>query len=352
MKTPHIDEYDFHLPETQIAQRPSEKRGGARLLHLPPNGSDPEDRQVADLPTILRGDEVLVVNDTRVVPARLAAQKESGGKVELLILPPGPNPNLHRAEAMTRSSRPLAPGSRLILPTAPGIPIQVVEASAGRALLEFPGPGGVRDALSVAGSVPLPPYIQRPDGPDGQDQNRYQTVFARKKGAVAAPTAGLHFSASLVTQLENKGIPVVSVTLHVGPGTFLPVRAENLMEHRVEPEWVAMGHETARVLNKAREESRRIIAVGTTVVRTLESMVGTDGSFEAGQQQTDLTILPGHTFRAVDGLLTNFHLPKSSLLVLVAEFGGKSRMMSAYDHAVSNGYRFYSYGDAMLIEKS
>ena len=235
MRPPTIEDYDFHLPVEQIAQRPSEKRGGARLLHLPAGEDAPEDRMIADLPSLFRGDEVLVVNDTRVVPARLAAQKESGGKVELLILPPGPQPNLHRAEAMTRSSRPLTPGSTLVLPDSPGIPIRVVEASQGRAVLEFPGPGGVRDALSMAGSVPLPPYIQRAEGPDGDDQTRYQTVFARKKGAVAAPTAGLHFSASLVTQLENKGIPVVSVTLHVGPGTFLTVRAENLMDHRVEP---------------------------------------------------------------------------------------------------------------------
>ena len=347
-----IDAYDFHLPENQIAQTPAPKREDSRLLVIDRAESTTTQTTMNHFSEFLSGDEVLVVNDTRVVPARLAVTKETGGKVELLILPPGPNPDPRFASAMSRASRPLAKGMKLTILGESRSTIEVADViPGGRVQLEFTNPGGVREVLTRHGSVPLPPYIRRDErgGPSDEDKSRYQTVFARNKGAVAAPTAGLHFTASLVTKIENLGVPVVSVTLHVGPGTFLPVRETDLRKHQVEGEWVSMGFETARVLNKARAEGRRIIAVGTTVVRTLESLVGEDGSFEPTEKLTDLTILPEHQFKAVDGLLTNFHLPKSSLLVLVSAFCGRERVLKAYKEAVDSGFRFYSYGDAMYI---
>ena len=347
-----IDSYDFELPEGQIAQVPAPKREDSKLLVLEREAEETVQSTMNQFPDFLKGDEVLVVIDTRVVPARLYVTKETGGKVELLILPPGPNPDPRFASAMSRASRPLSPGMKLSLEGDTRASLIVNEVmEGGRVHLEFLNPGGVREVLMKHGSVPLPPYIRRdPDqGPDSDDKARYQTVFARNKGAVAAPTAGLHFTASLVTRIENMGVPVVSVTLHVGPGTFMPVRESDLRQHQVEPEWVSMGFEAARVLNKARTEGRRIIAVGTTVVRTLESLVEDDGSFATTEKLTDLTIRPDHTFKAVDGLLTNFHLPKSSLLVLVSAFCGRQKVLDAYREAVDSNFRFYSYGDAMYI---
>lgn len=348
----HIDSYDFELPSGQIAQEPAPEREDSKLLVLNREDGTLEKSTMRSFIDYLKGDEILVVNDTRVVPARMHVTKATGGKVELLILPPGPKPDPQKATAITRSSRPLAEGTYLFLRPGASSGIRV-EASLGhgRYELDFSDIGGVRHALESYGSVPLPPYIHRDqeEGPSKQDSVRYQTIFARNKGAVAAPTAGLHFTASLVKNIEDQNIPVVSVTLHVGPGTFLPVRVTDLHEHAVEPEWVSMGYETARVLNKGRKEGRRIVAVGTTVVRTLESLVLPDGTFEAGERETALTILPGHRFRAVDGLLTNFHLPKSSLLLLVSTFAGRDAVLNGYKTAVDADFRFYSYGDAMYI---
>ena len=347
-----IDAYDFTLPESQIAQTPAPNREDSKLLVLNRESDSTVQASMGQFPEYLTGNEVLVVNDTRVVPARLYVTKETGGKVELLILPPGPNPDPRFASAMSRASRPLSPGMKLFIDGDSKASLMVKEVEGGgRVHLEFLNPGGVREILMRHGSVPLPPYIRRDpeQGPGEEDKARYQTVFARNKGAVAAPTAGLHFTASLVTRIENMGVPVVSVTLHVGPGTFMPVREHDLRKHQVEAEWVSMGFETARVLNKARTEGKRIVAVGTTVVRTLEALVAEDGSFSSTEKLTDLTIRPDHRFKAVDGLLTNFHLPKSSLLVLVSAFCGRERVLNAYKEAIDSNFRFYSYGDAMYI---
>jgi S-adenosylmethionine:tRNA ribosyltransferase-isomerase len=344
-----LDAYDFDLPRERIAQHPASRREDSRLLHLDTPTGDVTDHGFTDFASLLTGDEILVVNDTRVLPARLITFKESGGRVELLLLPRNDEDTETMARCMARSNNPLAEGMALRMATgAP--PLRIVELlESGRVRVDCSEAGGVADAFGANGSLPLPPYIEREDGPTPDDEVRYQTIFARRRGAVAAPTAGLHFTARLVRTIQERGVPVIPITLHVGPGTFQPVRTPDLRAHQVESEWVRMGPVAANALNKARGEGRRIIAVGTTVVRTLESLVAPDGSFAPRELWTDLTIRPGHVFGAVDGLLTNFHLPRSSLLVLVATFAGREKTLAAYRHAVASSYRFYSYGDAMLI---
>jgi len=344
-----LDAYDFDLPSGLIAQHPAKEREGSRLLHLDRQSGNVTDHAFPELADLLQGDEILVVNDTRVLPARLITHKETGGRVELLLLPRNAEDTQTLARCMARSNKPLAPGMTLHV-AAGSPPIRIVELmDGGRVRIDCAEAGGVAEAFGTHGALPLPPYIQREAGPTAEDEVRYQTIFARRRGAVAAPTAGLHFTARLVRSLEERSIPVIPVTLHVGPGTFQPVRVGDLRTHSVEAEWVRMGPIAATALNKARAEGRRIIAVGTTVVRTLESLVLPDGGFEPGERWTDLTVRPGHAFRGVDGLVTNFHLPRSSLLLLVSTFAGREKTLAAYRHAVASGYRFYSYGDAMLI---
>lgn len=338
-----LDAYDFALPPDAVAQVPCDRRDGSRLLVMPRDGGTLAHERFASLPELLRGDEVVVVNDTRVVPARLVGSKASGGRVELLVLPPAPDDAPGERTCMTRASRPLKPGDVVRLP---GERVVTVTATlgGGRARVTFAGdPWAVLDA---AGRVPLPPYIKRDAGEP--DRERYQTVYAGPKGAVAAPTAGLHFTPGILDALGSRGIPVLRVTLHVGPGTFEPVRSGDLRAHAVEPEHAHVPEETADALADARRAGRRVLAVGTTTVRVLEGSAD-EGAVRAGHRRVDLTIRPGHRFGVVDGLITNFHLPRSSLLVLVSAFAGRERVLSAYSEAVARGYRFYSYGDAMLI---
>lgn len=341
-----LSDFDFDLPEALIAQAPLAERSASRLLHLHRAGQMIAHEPFVRLPELLRQGDLLVRNDTRVLPARLLGSKPSGGRVELLLVrqvdAQGPV-----WRCMTRSSKPLRPGALVDFPA--GIRAEIVAAEDdGQRLVRFSCAGDFRIALEVAGHMPLPPYIRRDDGQ--LDRERYQTVFASQSGAVAAPTAGLHFSAETFADLEARGVEVCNVTLHVGPGTFQPPRTNNLQEHRMHAESYAVSPETAARVNAAKAEGRRIVAVGTTVTRTLEHAVDDAGQLRAGEGETELFIQPGFRFRLVDALFTNFHLPKSTLLVLVAAFAGREFILRAYQEAVARNYRFFSYGDCMLIE--
>lgn len=343
--------YAFDLPESAIAQLPVEPRHAARLLTLNRQTGALGHHTVADLPDLLPAETLLVVNDTRVVPARLLGRKASGGKVELLLTRPfaEPGANLTGHVALARSSKPLRPGQEIELE---GGGLALVREALGDGLIrvDLRGFDTLADLLDQVGHVPLPPYIR--DGVDQPelDAPRYQSTFAREKGAVAAPTAGLHLSTELLEKLHKRGIELAKVTLHVGPGTFLPVRVQNLRDHQVLPERAEITPETAMAIQQARQQNRPIVAVGTTTTRTLETAaLRGHGEVQPGRFEADLTILPGHQFQVLTGMMTNFHLPESSLLVLVSAFAGRERVLHAYREAIRLGYRFYSYGDAMLI---
>ncbi len=336
---PKLSDFDYELPEALIAQRPLADRGASRLLHLA--GDRIEDRQFADLPGLLEPGDLVVLNDTRVIKARLFGVKPSGGRVEALIeriLDP------HTALALLRSSHPLRSGQ----------PVDFAGAHAymvGRSgdLFELRFDTEVAPLLERIGQVPLPPYIEH--APDAQDEARYQTVYARCAGAVAAPTAGLHLTQQLLQRLGARGIGVAFVTLHVGAGTFAPVRTERLADHAMHAERYQVAQEAARAINATRAAGRRVLAVGTTALRAVES-AARDGIVYAAEGETRLFIVPGHRFQVVDRLVTNFHLPRSTLLMLVTAFAGAEPVRRCYRHAIERGYRFYSYGDAMLAERA
>lgn len=337
----HLAEFDYPLPEGAIAQHPA-PRGASRLLALDREGRE-RHRRVRDLPALLRPGDLLVVNDTRVIPARVFARRPGGGRVELLLVE---RRDAEQWEALARPGRRARPGALLEL--APGLTAEVVEtAPTGRRLVRFSEP--IEPHLERLGHVPLPPYIRRDDEPE--DRERYQTVYARRPGAVAAPTAGLHLSEELLAALAAAGVERAAVTLHVGPGTFKPVTAERVTAHRMESERYEIDEAAAQAVRRTRARGGRIVAVGTTVVRALESSAARRGEVAADSGATDLFVTPGFRFRAVDVLLTNFHLPRSTLLLLVAAFAGRERVLAAYTEAVAAGYRFYSYGDAMLAER-
>jgi S-adenosylmethionine:tRNA ribosyltransferase-isomerase len=338
-----VRDFEYELPPDLVAQRPR-PRGASRLLVLDaPSGS--RHRRFAELPTILKPGDLLVVNDTRVLPARLYARRDSGGgRVELLL---AEKLDDRTWDCLARPGRKARPGIRLTLSAELRAEV-LSEGSEGRRRLRFSSP--VEPHLDALGHVPLPPYIDRPDEPE--DRERYQTVWAREPGAIAAPTAGLHFSDPLLAELEAHGVERVAVTLHVGLGTFKPVTAELVHEHRMDAERWTVPEATAAAVAGARAAGRRVVAVGTTVVRTLESAaLAGGGEIRAGAGSTDLFIVPGFRFRAVDVLLTNFHLPRSTLLMLVAAFAGRQRVLEAYREAVARRYLFFSYGDAMLLER-
>jgi S-adenosylmethionine:tRNA ribosyltransferase-isomerase len=338
-------DFDYDLPPASIAQEPA-PRGESRLLVLDRQGSDRHAR-VRDLPRLLRPGDLLVLNDTRVIPARLHGRSAGGGKMEILLLERLAD---REWEALVKPGRRARPGS--LIRIEEGLAAEVVDkredGPSHRYRLRFSEP--IEPHLDQLGHIPLPPYIHRPDTPE--DRERYQTVFARRPGAVAAPTAGLHFTAELLQEIEAAGVETARVTLHVGLGTFKPVAAERVEEHRMESERYEIGEEAAGAVRRARTAGRRIVAVGTTVVRTLESAAKAgDGEVRAGSGATELFITPGFRFQAVDALLTNFHLPCSTLLMLVSALAGRERVLAAYAEAVREGYRFYSYGDAMLAER-
>ena len=336
-------DFDYDLPAASIAQEPA-PRGESRLLVLDRQGPERHSR-VSDLPRLLRPDDLLVLNDTRVIPARLYGRSAGGGRMEILLIEPVAE---REWDALIKPGRRARPGA--IIELDEGLAAEVIDKREdGRHRLRFTEP--IEPHLDRLGHIPLPPYIHRPD--TDEDRERYQTVFARQPGAVAAPTAGLHFTARLLEEIAAAGVEIARVTLHVGIGTFKPVSAERIEEHRMESERYEIGEETAGAIRRARAAGRRIVAVGTTVVRTLESAarVG-EGEVRAGSGATELFITPGYSFQVVDALLTNFHLPCSTLLMLVSAFAGRERVLAAYEEAIREGYRFYSYGDAMLVERA
>ncbi len=338
------DPFDFALPRHCIAQHPCRPRDAARLLRI---GAGPlEDRSVADLPELLRAGDVLVVNDTKVIPAQLTA-RSGAARIGITLDRPLPDGSWH---ALARNARRLHPGDMLRFEGGDLSARVLSREPDGGVRLEFDRCGPeFAAALHQSGALALPPYISRPEGPMQADLQDYQTVFARAEGAVAAPTAGLHFTEALLDRLAARGISRIQVTLHVGAGTFLPVRTEDPAQHRMHPERGVITAEAAAAIDAARAAGGRVVAVGTTSLRLLESAAGPDGRLAPFAGETALFIRPGFRFRVADLLFTNFHLPRSTLFMLVCAFAGTLRMRDAYAHAIASGYRFYSYGDACLI---
>ena len=346
-----LADFDYDLPPALIAQEPAARRDAARLLRLGREDGAIAHHRFADLRTLLPDDCVLVLNDTRVIPARLRGRKSTGGKVELLLV--------RRVADAAQTWRVLCKGAgnqragdRVTLAGDLRAEWVVAPADGEGVVRFFSAPGSDEDVarlLERSGEAPLPPYIKRPPGPGAADRARYQTVYARAPGAVAAPTAGLHFTPELLAALERDGVTLCFVTLHVGPGTFQPVRTDRVEAHRMAAEAYDIGPAAAQTVNAAKTRGRKVIAVGTTTTRALEAAARHDGRVRPGADETDLFLYPGSRFRIVDGLLTNFHLPRSTLLLLVAALAGREHVLHAYAEAVRRGYRFYSYGDAMLI---
>ncbi len=335
------DDFDFDLPECLIAQHPASQRGASRLLRVA--GAGLQDSRFADLQVIVGVNDVLILNDTRVLKARLFGEKESGGKVEVLV-----ERILceHEVLAQVRSSKTPKVGGRFQL--AGAVHVSVLGREGEFFHLRFEGDEAVDALLERYGNLPLPPYITH--AADAEDETRYQTVFARELGAVAAPTAGLHFDTAMLQALRDKGTNIAYVTLHVGAGTFKPVRTEHIAEHVMHSERYTVPQATVDAIAQAKAKGGRVIAVGTTSLRALESAAAS-GQLLAGSGETRIFITPGYRFKVVEILLTNFHLPRSTLLMLVCAFGGMDKMLAAYRHAVAQKYRFFSYGDAMLIER-
>jgi S-adenosylmethionine:tRNA ribosyltransferase-isomerase len=342
-----LSDFDYELPEELIAQHPLSERDAARMLVLERERRAWSDSRFAEVPSYICAGDVVVVNNTRVFPARLVGRREpTGGRVELFLVSER-EPMVW--EALARPARRLQQDARVSFGDG-SLRAQVVELlEDGRRVVRFEGEASLEDALEALGQTPLPPYIKRDGESVNEDRERYQTVYARQRGAIAAPTAGLHFTPRVMEELVARGARIVELTLHVGYGTFEPVRVEDLSEHTVAPEQYEINAEAAQIINDARSGGRRIISIGTTTTRALESAVDLEGRVRAGRGMAQLTITPGYKFRIVDALLTNFHLPRSSLLVLVAAFAGHDLTLSAYAHAVRARYRFYSYGDCMLI---
>ncbi|MCP4682343.1 MAG: tRNA preQ1(34) S-adenosylmethionine ribosyltransferase-isomerase QueA [Desulfobacterales bacterium] len=346
-----IEDYNYELPPALIAQVPVSRRDHSRLLVAGRLSGSFSDRHFFDLPSLLRPGDLLVVNDTKVVPARLFGTKESGGRVEVLVLehPDPDGEDLKTRSCLLKSSKRPKPGSLLSFDS--DVSGQVAEVlDDGLVRINFMG-GSIESLLEEKGQIPLPPYIKRgkEDTRAELDKERYQTVYSKTRGAVAAPTAGLHFTDDLMEKLKENGISIASLTLHVGYGTFGPVRTRDVRDHELGSEPYRIGPATADAIEQTRLKGGRLIAVGTTVVRALETAAGPDGAIRPGQGNSDLLITPGYSFNVVDALITNFHLPKSSLLFLVSAFAGHELMMAAYGRAIEKRYRFYSYGDAMLI---
>jgi S-adenosylmethionine:tRNA ribosyltransferase-isomerase len=358
-----VDLFDFELPEDRIALRPAEPRDSARLLVVRPNGLPArEDRRVSDLPGLLRPGDALVVNDTRVIPARLKGVRVRGEAVARIEATLHKREGEDRWRAFVRPAKKLNVGERVRFGTDAesaacllgALDAEVLEkGEEGEVLFGFSFSGAALDeAIVRVGEMPLPPYIASKRAQDDHDSSDYQTLFANEPGAVAAPTAGLHYTPALVAALEARGVRIVKVTLHVGAGTFLPVKAEDTKDHRMHAEYGVVTPGAARVLNEARAAGGRIICTGTTTLRILESVTDEAGVVHPQACETSIFITPGYRFKAADLLLTNFHLPRSTLFMLVSAFSGLDAMRAAYAHAIASGYRFYSYGDACLLERA
>lgn len=336
-----LSDFDFELPEDLIAQKPAEPRDNARLLHVRPELAD---YHIPNLPDLLHPGDLLVFNNTQVIPARLQG-KRGEAKVEI---------TLHRNageywEAFAKPGRRLKAGDHIVF--AAGFTAEVIaKQEEGTVLLSFSDNSNLTANLQRYGQMPLPPYIKRKEKREADFQD-YQTIFAQNAGAVAAPTAGLHFTDNLMAALQAKGIAHCTLTLHVGAGTFLPVKTEDISQHKMHYEWIEISPQTAQAITQAKREGRRIVAVGTTSLRSLEAVAAEDGSLQSFQGETNIFITPGYRFKCVDALITNFHLPKSTLFMLVSAFAGLEAMKQAYAHAIAQRYRFFSYGDACLLEK-
>ena len=339
----HLSDFDYDLPAELIAQHPSAERAASRLLHV--EGAQAlRDLSFRDFPSLVREGDLLVVNDTRVIKARLRGRKDTGGEVEVLV---ERVLDSHRALAHVRASKTPKAGRKLVF--AGSVTAEVLGRHEDLFELRFEGGPTVLDQLAAHGEVPLPPYIVHTPGAD--DEARYQTVYAQVPGAVAAPTAGLHFDEAMLAALRGNGVAVAKVTLHVGAGTFQPVRGDDIDDHVMHSEWYDIPAETVAAIAQARARNAHVIAVGTTTLRALES-AALDGTLRAGAGETRLFIKPGFAFNVVDRLVTNFHLPKSTLLMLVSAFAGAENIRAAYAHAIAERYRFFSYGDAMLLVRS
>ena len=341
-----IEDFDYSLPPELIAQEPTQERTASRLLVLRRDGSAPEHRTFRELNELLAPGDLLVANSSRVFPARLLGRRRGGGSAEVLLVA---DEGGGLWQALVRPSRRLRAGDEVAI--GPRLRVRVISPAAdshGRRLVRLDAEGcDAASALERYGLVPLPPYIRRLPRPD--DAERYQTVFARERGSIAAPTAGLHFTNDLLADLAARGVAWATIVLHVGPGTFAPVRASHVAGHRLPPESFVVSGESAAAVRETRRRGGRVIAVGTTAARVLETVARNDGCIEPSAGQTTLVVVPGFRFRVVDSLVTNFHLPRSSLLLLVAAFAGRESVLNAYREAVCRRYRFYSYGDAMLI---
>lgn len=342
-----LNDFDFLLPEELIAQRPTARRDASRLMCLDRGLERIESRRFSEIPDFFRSGDLLILNDTQVIPARLLGRKKTGGKVEVFLV--RRDMQVDGAEewlCLTKSSKSPRPGTEVVF--GAGFSAEILgEAEPPYRRVRFYFDGDFMQRVEEIGHLPLPPYIKREDSQE--DRSRYQTVFAREKGAVAAPTAGLHFTEDILAALQSLGVEIHSLTLHVGLGTFLPVRVEDVRRHKMHTELFSVPQATADAVNKARQEGRRIFALGTTSARALETAASEDGKLQSGCGESDIFIYPGYAFKLVDALITNFHLPKSTLLMLVSAFAGRDFILSAYRQAVAERYRFFSYGDCMLI---
>ncbi|MDX1342229.1 MAG: tRNA preQ1(34) S-adenosylmethionine ribosyltransferase-isomerase QueA [Reinekea sp.] len=340
----HVDDFDFQLPDDQIARHPTAERTGSRLLSLQGNDGVIEHLQFPAIEALIEPGDLLVFNNTRVIPARLFGQKDSGGKVEVLVERMTSD---HTAVAHIRANK--SPKENTVLQMEGGIELVVTGRDENLFKIRCVNETPLVDLLEQHGHMPLPPYLERED--DSEDRERYQTVYAQKKGAVAAPTAGLHFDDAILARLKAKGVNTAFVTLHVGAGTFQPVKVDNIADHVMHAEWVDVPADVVEQIRATKAAGKRVIAVGTTSVRSLES-ASASGSIEPFTGDTQIFIYPGYEFKTVDAMLTNFHLPKSTLIMLVSAFAGKDHVMNAYASAVQEKYRFFSYGDAMFVTKN
>ena len=347
-----IREFDYDLPPDLIAQHPEKKRDCSRLMVLNREDRSIEHRLFFEIADSFSPGDVLVLNDTRVIPARLVGKKQSGGRAEVFLLTPHENDEVDEStcHCLVKCSKKPKPRTKIFF--GKSLVAEILEETGEGIKVKCNYEGTFEEVLDRIGIIPLPPYIKRENGSlpgEKRDRERYQTVFARSKGAVAAPTAGLHFTSELLDRIKTKGVEILFITLHVGWGTFQPVRAEKIEEHRMHSECFTLNSSTARVINAALERKSRIVGTGSTTTRTLEYAANGSGTFKPSKGYTDLFIYPGYNFKAIDSLITNFHVPRSTLLMMVSAFAGREFILEAYHEAINKGYRFYSYGDAMMI---
>jgi S-adenosylmethionine:tRNA ribosyltransferase-isomerase len=348
----HIREFDYELPAELIAQYPIERRDQSRLMVINRKNKTIEHRQFFEITDYFMPGDVLVLNDTKVIPARLIGRKQSGGKVEVFLLRPHENGSVDEKiwHCLINCSKKPKLNSKIFFNQS--LTAEIIEEEREGFKVEFSHAGDFEQILNSIGRTPLPPYIKRENGTEDDerlDRERYQTTFARSRGAVAAPTAGLHFTSKLLNRIREKGVDVLFLTLHVGWGTFHPVRVEQIEEHCMHSEHYVLNSSVARVINEARRRRSRIVSVGSTATRSLEFLANGQGAVKPGRGYTNLFIYPGYNFKIIDSLITNFHLPRSTLLMLVAAFAGREFVLEAYREAIKENYRFYSYGDAMII---